>query len=330
MTLNNKTILITGGTGSFGKHFTRRVLKSYPKIKKLIIFSRDELKQYEMSSEFSKYQNIRYLLGDIRDLSRVKRALEGVDIVVHAAALKQVPAAEYNPFEFIKTNVMGTQNMVDAALDSNVRNFVALSTDKASSPANLYGASKLCADKLVVAGNNITGDKPIKFSVVRYGNVLGSRGSVLPAFLKQKENKTITITDKKMTRFNISLNEGVDMVIWALKNAVGSEIFVPKIPSYKITDMAKAIAPDCKIEIVGIRPGEKVHEEMISVNDSENTIEIGKYYAILPQGDELVRMKYLSKKGCQLVKPGFAYSSDTNVDFLTVTQIKELIKDFNK
>jgi len=330
MTLNNKTILITGGTGSFGKHFTRRVLTSFSKIKKLIIFSRDELKQYEMSTEFSEYDNIRYLLGDIRDLPRVKRALEGVDVVVHAAALKQVPAAEYNPFEFIKTNVMGTQNMVDAALDSNVTNFVALSTDKASSPANLYGASKLCADKLVIAGNNITGNKPIKFSVVRYGNVLGSRGSVLPAFLKQKETKTITITDENMTRFNISLNEGVDMVVWALKNAIGSEIFVPKIPSYKITDMAKAIAPDCKIKIVGIRPGEKIHEEMISINDSESTLEIGNYYAILPQGDEVVRKKYLSKKGTKLVKPGFAYSSDTNKHFLSVAQIKKLIKDFQK
>lgn len=328
MTLNNKTILITGGTGSFGKHFVSRILQKYPKVKKLIIFSRDELKQYDMSIDFSNYSNIRYLLGDIRDLPRVKRALEGVDIVVHAAALKQVPAAEYNPFEFIKTNVMGTQNMVDAALDSDVKSFVALSTDKASSPANLYGASKLCADKLVIAGNNMTGNKPIKFSVVRYGNVLGSRGSVLPAFLKQKENKKITITDKNMTRFNISLNEGVDMVIWALENSLGSEIFVPKIPSYKIMDMAKAIAPGCEIEIMGIRPGEKVHEEMISVNDSENTIEIGKYYVILPQEGDEVRKSYLKRKGSQLMQPGFVYSSDSNEDFLTVSQIKKLIKEF--
>jgi len=328
MTLNNKTILITGGTGSFGKHFTRRVLSSYPKVKKLIIFSRDELKQYEMSNEFSNYTNIRYLLGDTRDLNRVKRALEGVDIVVHAAALKQVPAAEYNPFEFIKTNVMGTQNMVDASIDSNVKNFVSLSTDKASSPANLYGASKLCADKLVIAGNNITGSNPIKFSVVRYGNVLGSRGSVLPAFLKQKESKSIKITDRNMTRFNISLDEGVDMVIWVLKNALGSEIFVPKIPSYKIMDMAKAVAPECEVEIIGIRPGEKIHEEMISINDSENAVEIGKYYAILPQADEIIRKKLLSKKGSKLMKPGFVYSSDSNKDFLTVSQIKKLIKEF--
>ncbi len=328
MTLTDKTILITGGTGSFGKRFAHRVLSDYPKIKKLIIFSRDELKQYEMSNEFSEHDNIRYLLGDIRDLNRVKRALEGVDIVVHAAALKQVPAAEYNPFEFIKTNVMGTQNLVDAALDSKVKNFVALSTDKASSPANLYGASKLCADKLVIAGNNIKGRKPIKFSVVRYGNVLGSRGSVLPAFLKQKETKIIKITDESMTRFNISLDEGVEMVIWALANALGSEIFVPKIPSYKITDMAKAIGPDCKIKVIGIRPGEKIHEEMISINDSENTVEIGKYYAILPKENELIRKKYLSKKGTTLMKPGFVYSSDSNEQFLTVKEIKKLIKNF--
>lgn len=328
MTLNNKTILITGGTGSFGKHFTRRVLSKFKKIKKLIIFSRDELKQYEMSNEFKGHNNLRFLLGDIRDLPRVKRALEGVDTVIHAAALKQVPAAEYNPFEFIKTNVVGTQNLVDAALDSSVENFVALSTDKASSPANLYGASKLCADKLVIAGNNIRGNNPIKFSVVRYGNVLGSRGSVLPAFLKQKEKNIITITDENMTRFNISLDEGVDMVIWALKNAFGSEIFVPKIPSYKITDMAKAIAPKSKIKIVGIRPGEKLHEEMISINDSQNTVEIGNYYAILPQGDDKLRKKYLSKKGSKIVNPGFAYSSDTNKDFLSISQIRTLIKDF--
>ena len=330
MTLNNKTILITGGTGSFGKHFTRKVLKQFPKVKKLIIFSRDELKQYDMSNEFSEYSNIRYLLGDIRDLSRVQRALEGVDIVVHAAALKQVPAAEYNPFEFIKTNVVGTQNMVDATLDSDVKSFVALSTDKASSPANLYGASKLCADKLVIAGNNIKGSKPIKFSVVRYGNVLGSRGSVLPAFQRQRQNKFITITDDKMTRFNISLNEGVEMVIWALQNSIGSEIFVPKIPSYKITDMAQAIAPDCKIKIIGIRPGEKVHEEMISINDSVNTIEIGKYYAILPQYEQKIRKRYLARKNTKAVKSGFVYSSDSNNDFLTLHQLKKLIKDYQK
>ena len=330
MTLNNKTILITGGTGSFGKHFTRKVLKQFPKVKKLIIFSRDELKQYDMSNEFSEYSNIRYLLGDIRDLSRVQRALVGVDIVVHAAALKQVPAAEYNPFEFIKTNVVGTQNMVEATLDSDVKSFVALSTDKASSPANLYGASKLCADKLVIAGNNIKGSKPIKFSVVRYGNVLGSRGSVLPAFQRQKQNKFITITDDKMTRFNISLNEGVEMVIWALQNSIGSEIFVPKIPSYKITDMAQAIAPDCKIKIIGIRPGEKVHEEMISINDSVNTIEIGKYYAILPQYEQKIRKRYLARKNTKAVKSGFVYSSDSNNDFLTLHQLKKLIKDYQK
>jgi UDP-N-acetylglucosamine 4,6-dehydratase/5-epimerase len=333
--LEGKSILITGGTGSFGKKFIAMVLKKYPKIEKLVIFSRDELKQYEMSQEFSfeKYKAIRYFLGDIRDLDRLKQALEGIDIVIHAAALKQVPAAEYNPSEFIKTNILGTQNVVDAVLSSgSVTKLIALSTDKASSPANLYGATKLCADKLVIAGNNIKGQKNINFSVVRYGNVLGSRGSVLPAFLKQdKESDFFTITDEDMTRFTITLNEGVNMVLWAIANAIGGEIFVPKIPSYKILDIAAAINSEKKVKIIGIRPGEKLHEEMISVADAENTIDLGKYYAILPYDNTKMLKQYLSHKSLKVkkVSKSFSYSSDLNEDFVSVKELRDMIKAEN-
>lgn len=329
--LNDTSILITGGTGSFGKAFVKTVLSRYPGVRRLVIYSRDELKQFEMQQEFSDndFPGIRYFIGDIRDEARLRRALEGVDVVVHAAALKQVPAAEYNPFECIKTNVLGAQNLIEACLDSNVKRVVALSTDKAAAPINLYGATKLCSDKLFVAGNNIRGNRDIRFSVVRYGNVMGSRGSVIPFFLERRKTGVIPITDTRMTRFNISLQEGVDMVLWSIENALGGEVLVPKIPSYRITDVATAIAPDCRQEIVGIRPGEKIHEEMITAGDSFNTVDIGKYYAILPQSSSTTMSigasQYCSHFEGQQVEPGFAYDSGSNPDFLSVEQLRELI-----
>jgi UDP-N-acetylglucosamine 4,6-dehydratase len=325
--LNDKSILITGGTGSFGKAFVRTLLERYPGVRRLVIFSRDELKQFEMSQTFSErdYPALRYFIGDIRDEARLRRALEGIDIVVHAAALKQVPAAEYNPFECIKTNVLGAQNLIEASLDSDVQNLVALSTDKAAAPINLYGATKLCSDKLFVAANNIRGDRELKFSVVRYGNVMGSRGSVIPFFLDRKTSGILPITDPTMTRFNISLQEGVDMVLWSIANAWGGEILVPRIPSYRITDVAKAIAPDAKQEIIGIRPGEKIHEEMITDSDSFNTVDLGNYYAILPVAGQYSIEDYCQKTGAVQVPKGFAYQSGTNPDFLSVAQLRELI-----
>jgi UDP-N-acetylglucosamine 4,6-dehydratase len=327
MPLNDKRILITGGTGSLGKKLVEIILKRYPDVKRLVIFSRDELKQFEMSQEFpeSKYPCIRYFLGDIRDADRLKRAFEGIDVVIHAAALKQVPAAEYNPFEFIKTNVLGAQNIIDACFDCDVKSVVALSTDKAAAPINLYGATKLCSDKLFVAANNIRGKHDVRFSVVRYGNVMGSRGSVIPFFMKKKADGVLPITDVGMTRFNISLEEGVEMVLFAVEHAIGGEIFVPKIPSYKILDVAKAVAPEAKHEIVGIRPGEKLHEEMITSSDSFNTIDLDKYYAILPQGNPQIQT-YYENKGGKMVEPGFCYNSGTNTDWLSVDQIQDLIK----
>ena len=328
----NKNILITGGTGSFGKAFVNRLIDNHPELNKIIIFSRDELKQFEMSQTIntSVHEGIRYFLGDIRDANRLKRALEGIDYVIHAAALKQVPAAEYNPFEFVKTNVVGAQNLIDASLDNDVKKLIALSTDKAASPINLYGATKLCSDKLFVAANNIVGKRDLHFSIVRYGNVMGSRGSVIPFFLSKKSSGVLPVTDKNMTRFNISLSQGVDMVMWALKNAIGSEIFVPKIPSYKITDVAEAICPKCEIEIIGIRSGEKIHEEMISISDSLNTIDLGNYFVILPSDSKKTRDFYLKKKNAVLVEKGFSYNSGTNNDFLSVDQLKELFsKEFD-
>ena len=324
--LANASVLVTGGTGSFGKKFTERILAEFPSIRRLVIYSRDELKQFEMAQIFSdtKYPAIRYFIGDIRDAARLKRALEGIDVVVHAAALKQVPAAEYNPFECIKTNVLGAQNLIEACLDSGVKRVVALSTDKAAAPINLYGATKLCSDKLFVAANNIKGNRDITFSVVRYGNVMGSRGSVIPFFLARRDHPSLPITDVNMTRFNITLDEGVDMVIGALQNSLGGEIFVPKIPSYRITDVASAIAPTAAHEIVGIRPGEKLHEEMITSSDSYNTVDIGKYYAILPVQPVYIREQYLAN-GASMVEPGFVYNSGTNPDFLTTQAIAELI-----
>lgn len=325
--LNNKSVLITGGTGSFGKAFVKTVLNLYPEIKRLVIYSRDELKQFEMSQEFpeEKYIGLRYFIGDVRDYDRLRRAMEGIDIVIHAAALKQVPAAEYNPFECIKTNVLGAQNVIEACLDTKVQRLIALSTDKAAAPINLYGATKLCSDKLFVAANNITGNRDLRFSVVRYGNVMGSRGSVIPFFIEKKKSGILPITDNEMTRFNISLQDGVDMVLWSIENALGGEVLVPKIPSYRITDVAQAIAPECEHKVVGIRPGEKIHEEMITPGDSFNTVDLGDYYAILPVGGEYSIQEYCDKKGASAVKQGFCYNSGTNEHFLSVDELKDLI-----
>ncbi|WP_421956077.1 UDP-N-acetylglucosamine 4,6-dehydratase (inverting) [Polaromonas sp.] len=325
--LNNKSILITGGTGSFGKAFVRTVLERYPEVRRLVIFSRDELKQYEMQQMFSErqYSALRYFIGDVRDESRLRRALEGIDMVVHAAALKQVPAAEYNPFECIKTNVLGAQNLIEACLSNAVQRVVALSTDKAAAPINLYGATKLCSDKLFTAANNIRGNRDIRFSVVRYGNVMGSRGSVIPFFLDKRRTGMLPITDSRMTRFNISLQEGVDMVLWSLENAWGGEVLVPKIPSYRITDVATAVDPDCSQEIVGVRPGEKIHEEMITASDSFNTVDLGRYYAILPSAGQFTIEDYCAQTKAQRVAPGFAYDSGTNPDFLSIAQLRTLI-----
>ena len=328
LNLNNKSILITGGTGSFGKKFVETVLNKWPQIKKIVVFSRDELKQYEMSQIFipGPGKPLRYFIGDVRDADRLKRAMEGIDIVIHAAALKQVPAAEYNPMECIKTNVLGAENVVNAALANGVNKVVALSTDKAAAPINLYGATKLCSDKLFVAANNMKGSRDISFSVVRYGNVIGSRGSVVPFFLEKRKSGILPITHPDMTRFNISLDEGVDMVLYAIENALGGEIFVPKIPSFKITDLTTAIAPNCKTEIVGIRAGEKLHEEMITETDSLNTIELEKYFVILPSTlMNWTELDFIKKFNGKKVELGFKYNSGTNSDWLSVTDLRKQI-----
>lgn len=327
--LNKRSVLITGGTGSFGKAFTKTLLNRYPDLKRLVIFSRDELKQFEMEQEFDrkKYPAIRYFIGDIRDGARLRRALEGIDTVIHAAALKQVPAAEYNPFECVKTNILGAQNLIEACLDSSVRDVVALSTDKAAAPINLYGATKLCSDKLFTAANNIRGHRDLRFSVVRYGNVMGSRGSVIPFFMERRKTGVLPITDPAMTRFNISLEDGVEMVMWALEHAQGGEIFVPKIPSYRITDVAKAIGPDCEHLVTGIRPGEKIHEEMITESDSVNTVDLGQYFAILPSAGDYTPDSYAREMSGSRVQPGFAYNSGTNNHFLTAEELRQLMRD---
>ena len=323
----NKTILITGGTGSFGKSFVNRILTHYPEIKKIIIFSRDELKQFEFQNQLSgeALKKTRFFLGDVRDADRLNRAMEGVNYVVHAAALKQVPAAEYNPMEFIKTNIIGAENVINACISQGVTRVVALSTDKAAAPVNLYGATKLCSDKLFVAANNIRGSRDLKFAVVRYGNVMGSRGSVIPFFLQVREKGEIPITDPEMTRFNISLDEGVDMVLYALQQQWGGEIFVPKIPSYKILDVAEAVAPSASTRVVGIRPGEKVHEEMITQADSYSTFDLGPYYAILPQVPLFSLADYAEKNNARPVEKGFTYNSGTNSDWLSVDQLRQLV-----
>ena len=321
--LNKKSILITGGTGSFGHKFVETLLARYEQ-SRIVVFSRDELKQYEMAKKFSA-PCMRYFLGDVRDLPRLRRAVEGIDVVVHAAALKQVPAAEYNPFEYIKTNVLGAQNVVEACLDSNVSRVVALSTDKAAAPINLYGATKLCSDKLFIAANNIRGLRNIRFSVVRYGNVMGSRGSVIPFFLENRKHGFFPITDPAMTRFNIAIADGVEMALWSLDNALGGEIMVPKIPSYRIIDVANAIDATCEQRIVGVRPGEKIHEEMITESDSINTVDLGKYYAILPVGGDYSLDHYCDKTKAHPVKAGFRYNSGSNPEFLSVNELKQLI-----
>jgi len=326
--LNGKSVLITGGTGSFGKKFVETVLTRYPDIRRLVVFSRDELKQFEMEQQFpkSKYKGIRFFIGDVRDADRFRRACEDIEIIVHAAALKQVPAAEYNPMEFVKTNILGAENIIEAALDCGVETVVALSTDKAAAPINLYGATKLCSDKLFVAANNIKGKRRIKFTVVRYGNVMGSRGSVIPFFLNQRKTGTLTITDPNMTRFNILLEEGVDLVLDAIEHSWGGEILVPKIPSYKITELAKAIGPKCEHKIIGIRPGEKIHEEMITESDSYTSVDLGKHYAILPQVPVWSKEEYFRQTKAKPVTPGFKYNSGTNDKWLDAGEIRQLIK----
>ena len=327
--LNNKSILITGGTGSFGKEFVKIVLEKYPGIKRLVIYSRDEQKQFQMAHDYpeDRYPQLRFFIGDVRDYNRLRMALKGIDTVVHAAAMKHVHIAEYNPMECIKTNIMGAENVIMACLDADVENVVALSTDKAAAPINLYGATKLASDKLFIAANNIKGKQKIRFSVVRYGNVMGSNGSVIPFFLNKRKEKFLPITDPTMTRFNILLNEAVDMVLHALDNAWGGELFVPKIPSYKITDLAMAIAPDCEHRIVGIRPGEKIHEEMITASDSFTSFDLGKYYAILPQVPNWKLSDFIDQFKATRVVEGFNYSSGTNTEWLSVNALRKLIKE---
>jgi len=326
--INIRSILVTGGTGSFGRAFVAEVLQSYPNIERLVVLSRDELKQYEMAQIYSpaRYPSMRYFLGDIRDRNRLYRAFKGIDVVVHAAALKQVPAAEYNPIEFIHTNVLGSENVIEAAVDAGVKIVIALSTDKATAPVNMYGATKLCSDKLFAAANHYTG-RETRFSIVRYGNVMGSRGSVIPHFLDQAKQGVLPITDKEMTRFNITLRDGVDLVLWTMKHMIGGEIFVPKIPSYRLVDVANAIGPNCKQEIIGIRPGEKVHEELISNIDSHTTVDVGKYYAILPVTGSISIDTFIKEHSASLVEPGFSYHSGRNTKFLTVGELRMLIRE---
>src|SRR5690606_16613427 len=325
----NKSLLITGGTGSLGKALTSWILKNRPEIKRLVIFSRDEQKQFQMAHAYPResYPQLRFFIGDVRDKDRLIRAMQGVDYVIHAAAMKHVPIAEYNPDECIKTKINGAQNVVDACLQTNVQRVVALSTDKACAPINLYGATKLTSDKLFVAANNIRGANPIRFSVVRYGNVMGSNGSVIPFFIKKRQEGELPITDRAMTRFNISLQGGVDMVIHALEQAWGGEIFVPKIPSYRITDVATAIGPDCKQIDIGIRPGEKIHEEMISSSDSFYTYDLGKYYVILPATHQWDLQAFIAHFDAKPVPVGFSYTSGTNTEWETVESLRELIRE---
>ncbi|EFI69162.1 flaA1 protein [Lysinibacillus fusiformis ZC1] len=317
--IKNKTILVTGGTGSFGKKFTRKALELG--VKKIIVFSRDELKQYEMKQEFQD-DRIRFFIGDVRDKDRLYRAFDGVDIVIHAAAMKHVDACEYNPFEAVKTNIHGAQNIIEAAIDRSVEKVIALSTDKACSPVNLYGATKLASDKLFVAANAYVGEKKTRFSVVRYGNVVGSRGSVVPFFRKIKDTGVVPITDKRMTRFWITLDQGVQFVLDNLNRMHGGEIFVPKIPSMNIMDLAKAIAPDCKYEIVGIRPGEKLHEAMIMEDDARHTLEYSDYYVIYP---ELNYWVFDQDGNGERLEEGFSYTSDKNTQWLSIEELKDLI-----
>lgn len=329
LNLNNKSILITGGTGSLGKQLTKTIMKNWPQVKRLVIYSRDEQKQFQMAQEFPEieFPAIRFFIGDVRDLERLKRAFIGIDYVIHAAAMKHVHIAEYNPDECVKTNIGGAENVIKASLSSNVKNVVALSTDKACAPINLYGATKLTSDKLFIAANNIKGNQEIKFSVVRYGNVMGSNGSVIPFFMKKRETGFLPITDLNMTRFNISLAGGVEMVLHAMYHAWGGELYVPKIPSYKITDIANAISPKCELKIVGIRPGEKIHEEMITLSDSFNTYDLGKYYVILPSITNWDLNIFKKTFNAVKVQEGFSYNSGDNSQWETVESLRYLIKE---
>jgi UDP-N-acetylglucosamine 4,6-dehydratase/5-epimerase len=328
---NKKTILITGGTGSFGSAFVKYLLDNHSQLSRIIIFSRDELKQYNLSQEnlnHKNYSKLRFFLGDIRDKTRLVSALNDVDIVVHAAALKQVEASEYNPIEFIKTNIIGSQNLVEACLETKVNKVIALSTDKAAAAINLYGATKLCSDKLFLASNNITGKKNIRFSVVRYGNVINSRGSVVPNFLKQKLDGVLKVTNPEMTRFSLTLREGIENVMWALKNGIGGEVIVPKIPSYKILDLAKAVDDKIKIKIIGTRQGEKIHEEMITISDGKNTLDIGSHYIIV--NNKKVKEKYIKKFKGKKVADSFSYRSNLKNNFLTISELRKIIKKETK
>jgi len=327
--LNNKSILITGGTGSLGKQLTKRIFEKWPNVKRLVIYSRDEQKQFQMDQDFphSKFPAIRFFLGDVRDKERLIRAMEGIDIVIHAAAMKHVHIAEYNPMEAIKTNIIGAENVINACFANKVHNVVALSTDKAAAPINLYGATKLASDKLFIAANNIKGKRDIKFSVVRYGNVMGSNGSVIPFFMNKRKEGVLPITDSGMTRFNISLDGGVDMVFHAIEHSWGGEIFVPKILSYKILDIAEAICPDCEKKEVGIRPGEKLHEEMITPSDSFFTYDLGTYYALLPTKPIFNLENFISEKNAKKVPEGFSYNSGENTEWETVESLRQLIKE---
>ena len=329
--LNHKSVLITGGTGSFGKKFTELILKEYPEVNRIVIYSRDELKQFELKQKYppQDFPQMRFFIGDVRDRDRLNRACEGIDVIIHAAAIKQVDTAEYNPTECIRTNVDGAENVIHAALENKVKRVVALSTDKACAPINLYGSTKLTSDKLFTAANNISGSRDIRFSVVRYGNVMGSRGSVIPFFMERRKEGVLPITHPEMTRFNISLEEGVRLVFFAIENALGGEIFVPKIPSYKILDVAKAVGPDCELKVVGIRPGEKLHEEMITETDSLNTIDLGKYYAILPSVSfKHKKNNFLKHHDAEEVPFGFKYNSGMNDEWDTVESLREKIKIF--
>lgn len=325
--LNNKSILITGGTGSLGNQLATTIYKKWPGIKRLVIFSRDEQKQYQMAKKYpeDKYPSIRFFIGDVRDKARVVRAFENIEIVIHTAAMKHIPIAEYNPEETVLTNIIGAQNVINAALEAGVKRVVALSTDKAAAPINLYGATKLVSDKLFVAANNIKGNRDISFSVVRYGNVMGSNGSVVPFFLEKKKEGVLPITDKRMTRFNISLRDGVNMVLYAIENAQGGEIFIPKIPSYRIMDVAKAICPNCEKKEIGIRPGEKLHEEMITISDSNNTYDLGKYYVILPPQPTWSLNKFINKFNAKKVPIDFSYNSGDNSEWETVESLHQQI-----
>lgn len=326
--LSNKSILITGGTGSLGKALVRTILEKWPDVKRLVIYSRDEQKQFVMNQEFREREHtcLRYFIGDVRDFERLKRALNGVDYVIHAAAMKHVHIAEYNPDECVKTNIGGAENLIRACLETNVKKVVALSTDKACAPINLYGATKLTSDKLFIAANNIKGYREIDFSVVRYGNVMGSNGSVIPYFLSKRAEGELPVTHTAMTRFNITLDEGVAMVLHALETAWGGELFVPKIPSYRLTDVAESVAPGARLKDIGIRPGEKIHEEMITTSDAFTTYEIGQYYVILPQVPAFELEEYIAHFGAKKVPAGFSYNSGENAEWETIASLREKIR----